>query len=48
MMNASRSELTRRAFVLTEEDLRALSGVLGAIGATRFQLHCSDRLSRAA
>ena len=36
----------RRAFVLSEEDLRALSETLGAVGALKYTLDCSDGLSR--
>ena len=45
-MNVSRSEFSKRAFVLSEEDLRALSETVGVLGAPKYKLDCSDALSR--
>jgi hypothetical protein len=45
-MNVSRSEFSRRAFMLCEEDLRALWEAVNAIGPVTCTLECSDGLSR--
>ena len=45
-MNVSRRDSLRRAFVLTEEDVRALSERLGVLGVLSYTLECSDGLSR--
>lgn len=42
----TRSEFSRRAFVLTEEDLRALGDLLSTLGGIKYTLECSDGLSR--
>jgi hypothetical protein len=47
-MDVSRSDLSHRAFVLTEEDVRALSETLGILGAVSYELECSDGLTRKA
>jgi hypothetical protein len=47
-MKVSRSEFLRRAFVLSEEDIRILSEKLGVLGEVEYKLDCSDGLLRSA
>jgi hypothetical protein len=45
-MKVSRSSFLRQVFVLTADDVRALSEALGALGQVQYTLECSDKLSR--
>ena len=45
-MKTSRQDWSHKAFILTEEDLRALSGSVGEIGPLRCSVKCTDGLSR--